>query len=119
MTTTMTKPAFISPVDREIMEAIIKATCVYYEITEEQLIAISKKSEATAVRRQCFYLIRQNTNISNENISQRLQLSRSPVSRGHGIIEIHKKIYAHTSHALKGIAALANNFEKSCAWHIQ
>lgn len=111
--------AYISPCDKEKMEAIIWATCLYYQISEEELKYADKSMEATAVRRQCFFLILTNTSVKDKFIANRLATNRSSVALARGIIETHRTIYQQTRNSLKGIVVLANTFEKTIEWHIQ
>lgn len=116
-TTTLT--AVVHPSDKEKMEAIIKATCVYYSLTEEELVRADKSMDSTAARYQCFYLIAINTSIKPKRIGHRLCKSRQVVLKAKGIIELHKTIYGQTRDTLKAIVAIANTFEKTTEWHIQ
>ena len=119
MEQTIGTTAFITPVDKEKVEAIIKATCEYYGITEATLLADEKEMAATAIRRQCYFLISQNTDIKADKIAKRFKRSRMAVVRGASIIESHKAIYAQTSRSLKAIVMLANTFDKTTEWLIQ
>ena len=115
------RTAYSIPSDREKMEAIINAVCLYYNIEEEALkfAGASKKMDITAIRRECFYLILTNTTLKDKTIAYRLDINRSSVSLAKGIIDTHKEIYQQTRNNLKAIAAIANTFDKTSEWHIQ
>jgi chromosomal replication initiation ATPase DnaA len=113
------KNLHILPKDKEIMEAVIRATCQYFEITEDELINTSKKKNPVEVKRLCIYLIMKNSDLKDYAVAERFGITRTPVNDGVEIIDTHKKIYRQTSDNLREIAAIANTFEKKYSWHIQ
>jgi|SRR5579871_1933134 len=106
-----------NPSDRELIEAVKKAACEYYEISETDLIE-SGAYEIANLRYLCFWLIMENTKLKDYVIADIFNKKRSTVIYGVGLIEIHKEIYRQTLDKLKAIAELANNFEKKYSWHI-
>lgn len=110
---------FISPVDREIMESIIRAMCQRYGIKEADLTSTPVTSEQTNVRRVCFYMIVTNTSLRHKVIANRFNASRSAVSMAAPIIDLHKNLYRPTKDLINTVARIANSFEKKQQWHIQ
>jgi chromosomal replication initiation ATPase DnaA len=110
--------AFILPRDKEIMEAIIKAACEHYDISEDVLMTVTKKPEATSIRHECMYLIISNTGLKDYAVADRFGITRTPLKRGVEIIETHRTIYRQTLDNLNAIVAIANNFEKKYQWQI-
>lgn len=113
------KNLHILPKDKEIMEALIWATCQYFEITEDELINTSKKRNPVEVKRLCIYLIMKNSDLKDYAVAERFGITRTPLNYGVEVIDAHKKIYRQTSDNLQKIATLANTFEKKYSWHIQ
>lgn len=92
-----------------MLEKIIAAACVYFDITEEELLASSTVTDKVYRRSLCFYLIKQDVLISNERIAQRFGMSAgSTVSRQADKIEAHKKIYAQVKHDLAAILRIVD-----------
>jgi len=74
----------------------------------------------TNIRRICFYLIKKNTELSNEQAAQLFNQDRSQATRGLDIISVHRNIYTPTLHQLKDIAEICNKFTpKQYEWLIQ
>jgi chromosomal replication initiation ATPase DnaA len=107
------KTIIASPRDKELMEAVIAATCSYFSIIEQEMIT-SKKMDVVDIKRICIYLIVQNTSMKDYAIAERFGMTRTPLNAGVDIIEtrIRLKIYRQTSDTIKAISDLANNFEK-------
>ena len=112
------KPSYVSPRDWEIMETVIKASCQYYNITEEEMLTISNRQEPANIRRQAMYLISTNTALKPQAIADRFGVSRYPVTSAMDIIPSHKKIYIQTAYSLRDIVAIVNSFEKKHQWQI-
>jgi chromosomal replication initiation ATPase DnaA len=113
------KNKFINPVDLEIMEAVIKAVCDYYAITEADLISRPITSEHTNVRRITYYLIATNTELKHWMIADRLLCARSRVTKSIDTIRLYKEIYAPTRNLIAAIINIANSFTKKHPWLIQ
>jgi chromosomal replication initiation ATPase DnaA len=106
---------------QEIVSAIIKATCTYYGISEEDLINTDRRRDAVNRRRLPMYLIMKNTDLTDNAAAERFGVTRSPFKASVDLIEYQverKTIYRQTEDTLNAIAAIANNFEKKYAWHI-
>lgn len=110
--------SFISPQDKEIMEAVIKATCDFFEVTEEEMLTISNKPDAANIRRLAIYLIMTSTSLKPAAVADRFKVSRFPIISAVDIIDTHRKIYKQTAYSLNSIATIANNFEKKHQWQI-
>jgi chromosomal replication initiation ATPase DnaA len=111
------KQSVLNPADRELVQAIKKATCQYFDITEERLMEDSTPTVAN-IRFLCFWLIGHNTHLKDYMIGQAFDKARSSVLYGVSLIDAHKDIYRQTLDNLKGIARIADNFEKNYSWHI-
>lgn len=111
------KQSVLNPSDRELVQAIKKAACQYFEITEDRLMKDSTPTVAN-IRFLCFWLIGKNTHLKDYMIGQAFDMSRSGVLYGVELIEAHKDIYRQTLDNLRCIARIADNFEKNYSWHI-
>lgn len=95
-------------VSKPMLERLITATCMYYGITEKELIEGSS-TDITSKKHLCWYLIKENVVISNYRIAQRFQIcNHSTVTRSIEKIMAHKNIYAPTLHDINEITKLAN-----------
>ncbi|MGZ5302522.1 MAG: helix-turn-helix domain-containing protein [Bacteroidia bacterium] len=92
----------ISPVQ----EAIIKAACAYFEITEDILLS-GTTHNICYMRWCCFYLIKKNTFLSVKFIGNRFKKQRPAGSNGIDTIESRKPIYMQTVCDLRTIAEKA------------
>lgn len=90
----------------QTQESIVKAACIHFEITEENLI--SGTSFDIAYMRWCvFYLVRQHTQLNEKFIANRLNKLRNAFRNGVETIEVRKKIYGQTVDDLRKIEKLA------------
>jgi hypothetical protein len=113
----VTKQSVLNPSDRELVQAVKKAACQYFDITEERLLEDSMPTVVN-IRFLCFWLIGQNTPLKDYMIGELFGKARSSVLYGVGLIDAHKDIYRQTLDNLRGIARIADNFEKNYTWHI-
>lgn len=97
----------ILPNDRKVLESLIDAACKYYEISREDLLHSSSRVIAN-IRYQIFYLVKINTNLSTNVISDYLKWSRGVVRYGIEQIDAQKNVYTDTARDLKEIVFTAN-----------
>lgn len=109
---------FIMPHDLEIIEKVIEAACIQYDISRKILMDGTSK-EIVNIRYQCMYLISQNTGLYEKQIAEAFGKSRTTAQYGIGLIEIHKKIYRQTLGSMESIINITNSFTKKYQWHLQ
>ncbi len=108
----------ISARDQEKIDVIINITCAYFS-TDRAIISMPGKS-CTKIRRICFYLIANNTDISHARIAQLFNTDQAQATRGIDLITVHRNIYASLSHEIKDIVQNCNKFTpKQYEWLIQ
>lgn len=115
-TSTTIENVFLSPDDRELVESVIKAACIFFQIEQQELINDSRLVKA---RHICFYVISNNTHLKEKVIGEIFSKSRTAVRYGLSQMEVHVKIYRQTLDNMTCVAAIANTFEKKHKWHIR
>lgn len=113
--TTTLKNVFLSPDDRELVEAVINAACIFFQVERDELIAGTKLAKS---RHLCFYIISNNTHLNEKTIGAIFGKGRTAVQYGISQTQVHKKIYRQTLGSINGIVAIANTFDKKHTWHI-
>ncbi len=97
--------------DKQKGNVILEISCRVNGINKDQLL--SCKDEASRdLRRQCFYLLQKNTNLSLNNIASMFGMSRNSIKYGIETIQVHSKLYVDTLRSLRTIVNTAN--EKTC-----
>lgn len=89
-----------------VQEKIIASACQHFEISEQELIALSQYNVAY-MRQICFWLIKKGTPVSQKTIGFRFNRTEGPVKYGIDIIDSTKNIYNATLSDLKKIAEKA------------
>ena len=97
---------------RPMFEKIIEATCKYYDITEAELSAKDRETEAVYRRKIAITLARQHTNMSYKKIAIRMGL------KDHGWlssivdeIETGQGIYPQISNDIKNVMIIVGNLQ--------
>lgn len=108
----------IPPMEKEIAENVIEATCQYFDITKETLLCDTSTSVAN-MRFMCFYLIMNNTSLKDYVVGDMFNKSRNVVRYGKNHIEFQISIYGQSMVNLRSIKQIANNFEKKYEWLLQ
>lgn len=107
----------ISARDQEKINVIISSTCHYFGI-DKSLMEMPGKT-CTKIRRICYMLISQNTDLNQTEITSLFSKSRSNVARGIELMTIHASIYAPISHEVRDIVEICNKFTpKQYEWLI-
>lgn len=107
-TTTTTPVTANTLITKPLLERIIKAACLYWDITEDELIN-GKANDQKYCKHVCWYLIKENVNISDHRIGQRFNNEKhSTVLRAIDKIRTQKKIYAQTLHDIRKVMDIAN-----------
>jgi hypothetical protein len=114
-TPTLLEDVFLSPDDRELVEAVIKAACIFFQVEREDLINDRKLAKT---RHLCFDIISNNTHLNEKTIGEIFCKGRTAVQYGISQMEVHKKIYRQTLGNINSIVAIANTFDKKHTWHI-
>lgn len=109
------KEIFISPDDRELVEAVINATCQRLEICREDLM---KDRRHARHRNICYYIISRNTQLKETAIGKVFGHSRTACRYGIEQVGTHVKIYRQTLDMYTDIMELANTFDKKYQWRI-
>jgi len=119
MTRTRTKPRVLfTPGQREAVKAVKQSVCERYEITESDLI--NDNSTAVAyLRFYCYWLLRNNTSLSEWAIAEAFSKSRTAVQYGIEKIDSQKDVYRDVAGNLREIALAANKYPKKFEWCIQ
>lgn len=115
MTSQTLKNVFLSPDDRELVEAVINAACIFFQIGREELINGTTMAKP---RHLCFYIISNNTHLNEKAIGGVFRKARTTVQYGISQMQVHTKIYRQTLGNMQSIVAIANTFEKKYTWHI-
>lgn len=114
-----TEKRFIYPIDKQVIEAIITATCVVFEIDRISLMRSNERA-VVALRQYCFYLTKTNTEIGPTAIGEYFGLTKPPIMYGIEKVAAHKNIYMPVLYDLRRICETANTFKtKNEQWHIQ
>jgi chromosomal replication initiation ATPase DnaA len=110
--------SYVKPKDLEIANAIVRATCEVFEISEEALRSDNRATIAN-MRQMVYFLMKKYTDMKDYNIGARMgKSSRHAISFGVEKIETHKRIYRQTMDELCMIVERANTFEKKYYWHL-
>lgn len=112
------KPVVFNRYESEMIAFVKKAACLHFEITEDILLG-DTSTDVANIRFICYWILANNSALKDYKIGHAFGKSRMAVNYGVGIIDIHKKIYGQTLGNMRKVAAIANNFEKKHAWHIQ
>jgi chromosomal replication initiation ATPase DnaA len=89
-------------------EKIITAACMYFKITEDVLISKELNKDTVYKRQLCYYLLKEDGDISFCAIGRRFQhFGHNAAYKGHDKIAAHKNIYTQVRHDLANIRLIA------------
>lgn len=89
-----------------MQEKIVAATVQHFGINEATLTK-GTSYRVAYMRWCCFYLVKENTQLTIEVIGKRLCKTRTPVYNGIETISVHRKIYGQTKDDIRKIAEIA------------
>lgn len=105
---------------KPLQELIIDATCLYYGLTREQLFCKCRQQTLVDKRHICFYIIKQETNLSDYLLAQSLKFSRSSIQNAVEKVEGGKDVYKQVAGEIKDILAIVANLKKKQSeWALQ
>jgi len=97
---------------KPIQELIIDATCIYYEVSREELFSKSRLQTLVSKRHICFYIIKRETNLSDYLLAQSLHYSRSSIQNAVDKVEGEKDIYKQVSAEIEDIMSIVGSLQK-------
>lgn len=102
---------------KPIQELIIDATCLYYGLTRQELFSKSRKQTLVNKRHICFYLIKQETNLSDYLLAQTLHFSRSSIQNAVEKVEGEKSVYRQVAAEIRDILSIVGRLiKKQTEW---
>jgi chromosomal replication initiation ATPase DnaA len=97
---------------KPLQELIIDATCMYYNLTREELFSRSRLQTLVSKRHICFYIIKHETNMSDYLLAQSLHYSRSSIQNAVDKVEGERDIYKQVSTEIDDIMSIVGNLQK-------
>lgn len=105
---------------KPLQELIIDATCLYYELTREELFSKCRQQTLVDKRHICIYIIKQETNLSDYLLAQSLQYSRSSIQNAIEKVEGERSVYRQVATEISDILAIVDKLlKKQSEWALQ
>jgi len=105
---------------KPLQELIIDATCLYYNVTREELFSKNRQQTLVSKRHICFYIIKRETNMSDYLLAQSLHYSRSSIQNAVDKVEGEKDIYKQVSAEIDDILSIVGGLKlKQKGWGLQ
>lgn len=96
------KIVYVSPENKQKVEAVLCAACKYFEIERDRLFVDASYSVVN-IKQMCIYLMKVNTKMSDRDLAEYLSISKSSVGSSVEKIRVHKNIYSDTMNGLRKI----------------